>query len=234
LIRGIYINSIFPGLSINIIGWLALGLSVFYDVLAFENIKITNKRIDVLPALITFLICLISLSRSNIICAFLLLGGVLLYIFKNYSILKKAVFLIGVFLLLSLTVYLSYDFLESSLQRFDERGFESTERSLFLNSYIEKLNLNSFLFGITSEQYPFFLLNGNFHNSFLGGHSSFGILFVVFLLFIIQLIIRKTFTAFFLVILALVLLIRSFTDTIMFIGDFDFIFFVLLYRIKKS
>lgn len=233
-IQGVYINAIFPGISKNIIGWFALGLCVFYNVLKLDSIKKTNEKLDFFPILVTVLICLVSLSRSNIICVFLLMGGVLWYNFQHYSLVKRLSFIVTIFLVSSLILYLSYDFLDSSFQRFDQRGLESSERSLFIDSYLDKLNLFTILFGVTSDQYPFTLFNGNFHNSFLGGHASFGLLFIGFTVYIIQLLVRKVFSSFFLVILALTILVRSYTDTIMFIGYFDFILFVLLYKIAKS
>lgn len=232
-VQGVYINSIFPGTSKNIIGWFALGLCVFYYLLALNKDNNIGK-VEFGPVMVTMLICLISLGRSNIMCSFLLLGVILWYNFQHYSLLKKLSFLFSIFFVSSLILYLSYDFLTNSLQRFDQRGFESSERSLFIDGYFEKLNLSTFLFGVNSDQYPFTLINGNFHNSFLLGHSNFGLLFVGFLLYIAQLLIKNVYSSFLLVILVLTLLLRSYTDTIMFIGYFDFILFVLLYKIAKG
>lgn len=232
-VQGIYINAIFPGTSKNIIGWFALGICVFYYLLVLKDVS-DKKSLGLFPAIATLLICLISLSRSNIICAFILLFGVLSYYFKYYSLVKKTGFLLIGTALVVFFLYFFYDLLEIGLQRFDERGLESADRTLFLDSYIEKLNFYTFLLGVNSNQYPFTLINGNFHNSFLLGHSNFGILFFFFIVFIVQLLFRKLSTSLFLVILALVLLIRAYTDTIMFIGYFDFILFTTLYKIYKS
>lgn len=232
-VQGVYINAIFPGTSKNIIGWFALGICVFHYLVALNQTD-GIKSVDLLPAIATLVICLISLSRSNIICAFILLLGVLFYHFRKETLIKKVGFLLLVSIVTFSFLYFFYDLLELGLQRFDERGLESADRTLFLDSYFEKLDFYTILLGVDSNQYPFTLINGNFHNSFLLGHSNFGILFLFFIIFVVQILIRKFTTCFFLVILALVILIRAYTDTIMFIGYFDFILFATIYKIYKS
>lgn len=233
-IKGVYINAIFPGTSKNIIGWFAIGISVFYYILEYERKTLANNRFDLFPAVITCFICLVSLSRSNIICSILLLIGVLWFNYRVFTLIKKALFLIFLIIALGFLYYYFWNLLELGLQRFEERGLESSERSLFLESYISKIDVYTFFLGVDSNQYPFTLINGNFHNSFLLGHSNFGVLFLLLLIFILCLLIKKIFSSTVLVILTLSLLIRSYTDTIMFIGDFDFIIFFVLYKLKKD
>lgn len=232
-IEGVYINSIFPGTSKNIIGWFAIGISVLYYVVSFDG-KSERRKPSMIPAIVTLVICLISLSRSNIICSGILMLGVLFNHYKSYSIIKKTFFIfLTVFVLIFLS-YILYDLVMLGLQRFDERGLESFERSLFLESYLEKIDPYTFFLGVNSDQYPFTLINGNFHNSFLLGHSNFGFMFLLFVIFIVTLLLRRGFRSVFMSILVIVLLFRSFTDTIMFIGDFDFILLTTLHKIYKN
>ncbi|TDS65016.1 hypothetical protein [Myroides indicus] len=235
-VRGIYINAIFPGSSKNIVGWFSLGLCVLYYVaeVGKKNIQNANLHFNLLPAILTLLLCLVTLGRSNIVCSFLLLFVVLWYNLKRFSIVKKMFFTLLIAIFTISVVYIFYDLLESGLQRFDQRGFESYERDLMIVGYRDKLDFYTFLLGVNSDQYPFTILNGNFHNSFLGGHSSFGLMFILFIGFIVQLFIKNFFKSFIFVMLSLVLLIRSYTDAIMFIGFFDFVLFVLLFKIKKN
>lgn len=235
-VQNVYINNIFPESSKNIVGWFSLGLCVLYYVaeVGKKNIQNANLHFNLLPAILTLLLCLVTLGRSNIVCSFLLLFVVLWYNLKRFSIVKKMFFTLLIAIFTISVVYIFYDLLESGLQRFDQRGFESYERDLMIVGYRDKLDFYTFLLGVNSDQYPFTILNGNFHNSFLGGHSSFGLMFILFIGFIVQLFIKNFFKSFIFVMLSLVLLIRSYTDAIMFIGFFDFVLFVLLFKIKKN
>jgi len=156
------------------------------------------------------------------------------YSYRQISTKKKlGVSLIVISILSVLYNYLA-EFINISLQRFDQRGFDSYERSLFLEGYIEKLNFATIFLGVNSNQSPFTLIDGNFHNSFLLGHSNFGILFIILLLFLIYYLTKNSFSNIYLVGLASVLLLRSYTDTIMFIGHLDFVLFVILYKMKPN
>lgn len=232
-VRQIYINLIFPGISKNIIGWLALGLATLYYSLELNAIK-NKTKLNVFPALVTLFICLVSLSRSSIACSFILMLIVSFYSYRHISRKNKIIVSISIIsIFIILYNYLS-EFINISLQRFDQRGFDSHERSIFIEGYIEKLNFATVLFGVDSNQSPFTLIDGNFHNSFLLGHSNFGLMFVFFLLFLIYYLTKNIYSNLYLVVLGSVLLLRSYTDTIMFVGDLDFVLFVVLYKMKPS
>jgi len=236
LIQNVYINNIFPESSKNIVGWFGLGICTFYYYLEVNKRRDSgnSSQIDLLPVVLTLSLCLITLGRSNIACAFLLLIVVLWYNFKVYSFIKKITYLLILTVITALLIYMFYEVLESGFQRFDQKGFESYERDTMRIGYFDKLDFYTFLLGINANQYPFTILNSNFHNSFLGGHSSFGIMFMLFIGYIIQLFFRNFIKSFILVMLALVLLIRSYTDGIMFIGYFDFVLLTILFKIKKN
>ena len=94
-------------------------------------------------------------------------------------------------------------------------------------------NLKSFIFGPNLQSIPIIqYFNGNPHNSYLGLYSHFGLIGFLLIIIMISLSLWRYIMnsdAKFYMLLSIVS--RSFTDNIAFIGDYDVLFFLLVFGI---
>src|SRR5690606_16186979 len=99
----------------------------------------------------------------------------------------------------------------------------------------EKIDSFTFFLGVNSAIYPFTIFESNFHNSLVQGHSNFGFAFLILLAYTIFIVFKKITTIDrTLVLLLLLLLARGFSDVVMFMGAFDFVFYYFIMLLSSS
>src|SRR5690606_7164093 len=131
--------------------------------------------IDVVTSLVVLFIAIICIGRGNIIGSVALFSIILMTKYQNDRLPKQIFIITGILIALLGSIYVFSDFISEKISYFENKGLESNERSMILHAYINKVNAETLIFGVSPNQYPFTILSGNFHNSFLLGHSNFGI-----------------------------------------------------------
>lgn len=185
-----------------------------------------DKKKNVLPNKILYafisLICLWSVSRSNIISGFLLF--ILSFFLKNptrVTKLKKFTSFSLILVFVTLIIF-NLDIIKSklfeksfTLIKFldDRNSILENERLGILDFYIDSLNGFNYLVGKNIDY--------NIHNSYFNLHALYGIIGITFFIYIFFKINKN-------IIFLIPVLLRSFTDTVSFFSaELDFLFFYL-------
>tara|TARA_X000000950_G_scaffold84957_1_gene106931 strand:- start:18719 stop:19822 length:1104 start_codon:yes stop_codon:yes gene_type:complete len=209
--------------SVNYISVISISASALY----YSFVPKQNKPVNLLPAIITFILCVISTGRSGIVSSFLLLLGLILY---NYSFDKKS--LIKNIAYLSFLIFAifqiieNFEFLYSSDQptsvlfRFGF-DFDLDGRLLILNEYFSNFSFADFLFG-RGNSYITQATGLSIHISYLQWHISLGAFAIplyalVIFVYFKMLAINKLYF-----LIMTVLLLRAGTDNIMLTAGFVF------------
>tara|TARA_B100001094_G_C17966889_1_gene688336 strand:- start:200 stop:832 length:633 start_codon:yes stop_codon:yes gene_type:complete len=147
---------------------------------------------SVVPALVLLLLSLYSLGRSGIISSMILFMGVILHSINN---LKFKVFIIlSTLVTIGFLIFYFLDYYELYLEydRFSNLETISTigGRTSFLSNYYNHLDLFGLIFGLDTNN-PAILRHGSYlaghiHSSILNFISVIGILFVIFLYFLLK------------------------------------------------
>ena len=203
---------------------LILAASIYY--IGVDNGGKGLRLIDLLPALLCFMLSVWAMGRGGILTSlFLLTSMSLIYLVKK-AIRNKFLFILIPFLFAGIVLFLMrrginpFDML-MSLGKLESKGMESTERMNLWVPYIQKLTESPgyFFFGVPLTEIPVIMLfEGNTHNSFIQLHAYNGIVMV--LVFVVLLIksliyyIKKR--NFLLLILTLTVVFRGMTDKFIF------------------
>lgn len=225
------IRDIFPSASENFVGWVALVLGVFYYLL----VRHQDEKKKILPALGILAFAIICVGRGTILAAMLLTFAVLFSRFYNGSAYHKFFFFSAfAFIMTGFFMYEGWQTLIlEGFRKFQEKGFSMDHRDMLIAGYFEKITPASFFAGVNPSQPPFTNYNENFHNSYLLAHSNFGIWAIIGFVFLIILMLRGLKNNIFTVLMLLVFLARIFTDSLAFVGYFDFIFFYGAYVLRS-
>jgi len=223
--RGEDPDNILPKASQNYISVLL----IMTTVLLYISLERAEKRITIIPALLTLILCLWAMGRSGIISSAILLLGVAFmkrYDTRNRLYLKILLFAV---ILLILTGVLETLFVEGNyLIRFAHKGLESSARESILSYYVNQLDLSSLLFGFDPYRDNFlrsFLFN--YHCSFLNLHSLIGFAAFPMIIFLLLSLCKSFIYNRLYSIFIIVILFRAFTDEVLFFRNFDFILYYL-------
>lgn len=238
MLSGVSADFVFANVSRNNISVVLLYASIsLYIMLSMEN----KKKIDLKPAIITFIISIWAIGRSGIVSSFALLLGL---IFVKFHVKKK--YIVVICLLIALLVYA---FIQSGIfNYFAYSGNaiqhatismmrEESERGAIWTNYYDNLDLFRIICGVNVAEDQWAageILAYNYHNSFIFLHAQTGLMGLITMALIIFSIskfyrINQVF-----LILLLALILRSFTDMVIFFGRFDFIpFFFIFYFLKR-
>lgn len=230
-------NILFPAASRNFVGWISIFLCILYYFISINN----GSKYSLIPSVFNLFNAILLEGRSGIIVSSLLLVAVI-YELHLKKISAKNIALISIFCLLSLWAFYNFDFFfEDKFTYFENKGLENTERDYIWKAYVNSIEREPIKLLIGESPYTrieFDLFNNNLHNSFLTGHSYFGILFIITILYTIYLVISNLKNNFLVSSLTLLLLLRAFTDSVLFIQPFDFLFYAtinyLVLAIKKQ
>lgn len=235
IIIGVDPNYILDGRSRNMVSFYTFMFASYYYIEKYRH----TQKLELWPALIVLYVAILTTGRSGIIVATLLLLLVSYFKTSEASRLKKIMYLLVLFVLVIALFGGLYDAFETvisnKLTRFEERGFDSDERSAITYQYIASISedITQLLFGSTLDNYIFPIFDYNLHNSFLSLHYFTGIFsIVVFILILKALFFSKG--ELFLRGLLFILLLRGTTDQIFFFNFNDVIIFYLLFFIIRK
>lgn len=177
-----------------------------------------ENQVSIIHALVLIIIAFIAVGRAGIITSALLFFLIFIHEYKIKWLTLGLAVIIGL-LIIFYDEITSHLFTTNAYLRLNKEGLESAGRIVLLSSYFEKINLFTVFTGVSLDQYPFSAFNHNPHNSLLNAHSLFGI-FSFSLIYIFFLILRKVNL---ISLIFGVVLMRALTDTLLFVGVFDFI-----------
>lgn len=210
--------------------------------------RFDKREIDLKPALITLIISIWGIGRGGIISSFILYIGLVFIKFDTKPRYIYSIILIIFTLIVSIYAYSDFffdfainnSFTSNAMIRFIERSGEFTEssaRSNFWQNYFNNLDLFRFIFGVNVETDPWDegLQNEfNYHNSFISLHSQTGLIGILTMLLILFSLFDLFKNDKVLFLLLFVLVIRSFTDSMIFFGRYDFIMFYFVFLAAKK
>ena len=213
-------DELMPGKSRNIVSAYLIIFQIYYFILC----DINSKKINVFLSFFTFLNCILLFGRTGIVLGFMLF---LFAVYKRYG----KVFFIGLLTLGSmfLGVIYTYIFTQTNF----ERGLDSPRSALF-REYFMGVNQYDFFFGRNILQCCSLITSytGNPHNSFILGHSQFGIMHTITFIFIFLVVILSRKIE--LVFLLFILYFRYYFDTIGMFSVFDIPIFLIFIQAYKS
>lgn len=173
---GFPLENIIPGSSSN-------GVTSYLIVLqaAFSSLNyIVFRRVDILPALLTVIICFVGYGRGSVIAS-----SLILFINTSYylSSSKKLFFFTGIVLLIGLVFSAGkweseiLDFVNSKTKI--GSGVYDSNRMEMHSDYLSKIDGVTFFTGASYEGTSIgYKYNGNPHSSYIRGHHIFGVFFL--------------------------------------------------------
>lgn len=215
---------LYNDLSRNYPGFLLVSFNIMYLFLLY----IVKLKVNLLLPFISLVISIFLYGRSSIGSLLFLNVVVLYFIVKRVSI-KWAFFLI-ICLLIILVISMSNLEMIFDLSSFHDKGLESSRFDIW-KDYFNHLGFINLFVGIDLFQVPLAAkYNGNIHNSFLNLQARTGIgLFVFFYIFgkSLSRYVKKDNA--YVLLLLVIFSIRVFFDSSIFIGNLDFIYYILLF-----
>lgn len=214
--------------SVNYVSVIMLGfLAIIYMIE-----KQRNGVISLSLAIFCMIICLISVCRSGVLCASLLMITVA---YHNFG--KKKLWLFYIASLLCLIIFVasySYnDFFELLIDMIESKNdadYSINPRYQILTSFLNNSDFYTFLVGTDLNAFPVIRYwNGNPHNSFILAVSNMGVLaFAIFVMVLKSMYAYKKNNNTLFLVIFIILLIRSWNDVVFCGLIFDFVFLTFL------
>lgn len=202
---------------------------IFLNVLLYISYYQNNLEIPLLPATITFIISVWVIGRSGIICSSALLIFILLNNYRKHA--KKIwLFLLLVPMILVLGNNIIINFGDSSFlfYKFYRGQLFNDIRFDIIKYYIQDIGAKELLFG-SGSVYVYYGDIMNAHNSYIYSHNYIGFISLVIYFLALVALIKAFFYNKLLFALLFVIMLRAFTDTILFPGGvFDFVLYYLV------
>jgi len=225
------LHGVYAGISENYVS-----VVMIMNVILINMIEVRQKKqISILPSVVCLIFSLLAVGRSGILCATLLFLNVISARWMGLSKgVKWGVFLLVFlptvgFVVSNIGLLIKYGEGLTIMEKFSESGMESHSRSIILNEYLAHMSLENIFLGYNFENNYWFKHYGlNPHNSYIRLHHYFGFLFFVVMLFIIRNLYRLFRHNRFLAGCAFVILLRAYTDTLLFQYIYDFVLLSLL------
>lgn len=213
-------DELMPGRSRNIVSAYLIIFQIYYFLLC----EINSKKVNSFLSFFTFVNCVLLFGRTGIALGFILL---LFSVYKSYG---KAffIFLLSLGAVFSGSIYI-YIFTQTNF----ERGLDSPRAALF-REYFMGINEYELFFGRNITQCCSLITSygDNPHNSFLLGHSQFGIMHtIIFFIIFLVVILSKKIELIFLMVL---LYFRYSFDAIGMFSVFDIPIFLIFIQAYKS
>jgi hypothetical protein len=202
-----------------------------------------NKKINLIPGLLTLAISIWSVSVSGIISSFVLLLGLLFARFrfklKYIFIVLICLFVIYLFSDALLTFVTNNWFFSNATKNFSSKMVVgNSARWPMWTNYFNNLDIFRLISGVNvfEAPWPEGAANGyNYHNSFIHLHAQTGLVGLLTMVLIILAVFKyyRTNKVFFSLLLAFIL--RFSTDSFVFFSRFDFIpFFFIFYFLMST
>lgn len=227
-------NNYLYGASRNHVSFLLIiSLILYYSTYIYQN-----KKFSLIPVILMVPASVQLYGRSGILVSVFIFLVVVSYRVFGYR--KREDVLWGMALLILGFIFFSFLFLVFSgndMDGFLPGGFGDgldSPRWAMAIEYFRSLNISAFGFGSNLDNLPLISeYNGNPHNSYIVGHSIFGIFFVAFVVFSFSMVVLKLIFGFSrkrvaLTLLFLALALRASSDSLFFYSAFDYIFLYLL------
>lgn len=225
-VSGLNMNYILSQSSRNYVAATGLVILATHYIYSYY----TTKKVNIIHAIPLFIIALLAIGRASILSSALLIIVLLLHRLNK----TRVIFLSAAILISSLVFQeqiIDYYYSTEAYENFQDKGLESSGREILNLGYLERIDFITFLTGVPLNQFPFNIYGFNIHNSILNGHALFGVLFF-FIFYVLYLGLKR---APFITIIFSVVFIRSLTDTLLFVGVFDYLWIlVLLIILSKS
>lgn len=228
IINGENPNTLFLEASRNWISIVMLTTAVLYYIESYKS----NLPLRVFPSILVLIISIWAIGRAGILISCYLFLGILYLKYRNLNrknrIVSLFVFSIILGLLIVFFIDKINDFIELNrlFNRFNEKGLDNSYRVEMIHEYINNLNFINAIFGYDYTNNPFFRTwEFNPHNSFIRLHYYSGIVGILFVCFLITILLKYLKSNFLYFLLLSVVLMRGFTDTVIFFGRYDFLVF---------
>ena len=213
-------DELLPGRSRNIVSAYLIIFQIYYFLLC----EINSKKINSFLSFFTFVNCVLLFGRMGIALGFILL---LFSVYRSYG---KAFF---IFLLSLGGVFFGAIYTYIFTQTNFERGLDNPRAALF-REYFMGIDEYELFFGRNISQCCSLITSydGNPHNSFLLGHSQFGIMHTIifFIIFLVVILSKRIELVFFMVLLYF----RYSFDVIGMFSVFDIPIFLIFIQAYKS
>lgn len=226
---GIDMNEVFSETSRNSISWIALSSSSLYYLLNHINY---NKDGSIIPAFLCLFLSILAQGRSGIIISLFLFISIMIttdFSGSRNKFLVKTFYVTIIIIITTASSFYFSDFIYHQLNYLNEKQLSMVSRNAIWTYYFDNLSFLNLLLGLNLKSDPFFqLMNYNLHNSYLMAHARYGFVAFPLIAFIwwacISSFLNKETRV--LAISLLCLLVRIFSDSLAFVGDFDFVLFL--------
>ncbi len=208
---------------------------------ACAGVYLLRRQASVVTSLITLGICIVGYGRGSLLAAAALVAINALFAFGNRS---QATAMVGALVTVALTAcaYLIYSEEIDAFVQVNTKigsGLEDKPRSEIMTDYMRKLdNAGPMLFGAdykgTSIDNSYF---GNPHNSYIRAHNIFGLPYLLCILLWPLILDRRGWplgSRIFVYTMIVVVLIRAFTEPLLFPTLFDFFYFALCFALART
>lgn len=234
-------NNIYVHGSRNLTSVIIIFMTILYLIFYYEE----YHKITFYPLIINIIICVWAIGRSGVLISIVLFIGVLFFQvlkekrninFKMRKIFKNKLYRFFGWSIVSLFIFILISNLSNFLSlltkyRFSFSSIIHEKRFNYISSYLYSLDVKSVFFGFNVyESYELFKIS-NLHNSYLNAHMRMGIMFIIAILFILKMLLKGIKINFLYSLFLGTILLRGFTDTILFVGNFDFILYYLVFKI---
>lgn len=220
---------------------------IYHLILLYIATHTSGRKISLFPAILTFLISILSVGRAGIIVSAFILLGVLTYIIlekdkeKFFPIRIKWLFIITLLIIVLMFTSLSIfeNVYEKYFQRLHSQGLTDPARLTLIKEYLGNLqeSFSNILLGVPIYGNKVFESYGNnLHNSYLRLHSNFGLIgFIAFAVLVVKAFFRYAKSNLLFFVLFSSILLRISTDQAAFHGIFDpLIYFFLLNDLNSN
>ena len=218
--------------SENMASVLTITMFIYYYISDF----LIHKQVKIYPVIILVMVNIYIGSRSGIAISLLCM---LLILYLGNVITKR--FIVSYFAILTVIVYrekFGEMLFDNYLYELLNRTISDDIRVMVAQSYLDSINLDTFLFGQPYfGDHIFYNLYGlSSHNSYLSLHSSLGIFSLVIILLLLFLIIKRSNGLSIYKVLLITVLSRAISDTVLFVsnGMNTALVFLLVLLIQQS
>lgn len=225
------LENMLPDSSSNGITSYLIILQANYCIINF----VLNRRTCLVTSLVTLLICIVGYGRGSILAAIPIFVFAAVFSIQSSSRMRHLVYGL-LFLVVSLAGAMTFgreiiEFFESYTKI--GSGLYDDARTMIIRDYLNQIDIFTFVMGVnydgtSIEQYFY----GNPHNSYIRAHHIFGIGYLLIMLLMPLVLLRSGHTGkvkIFCSLMILIVLFRSFTETIIFPTPFDFYYFSIIF-----
>ncbi|MDP2541105.1 hypothetical protein [Tenacibaculum discolor] len=201
------------------------------NIVTLYIIKYRQKEvIPVLPALLAVMFSILAIGRAGILTTLLIFLLVLWLRFKSQTRLVKIAIIIAILtpiIVFTITNWYTITIIFENIEvfsKFSKGGVSSPSRGIIQRAYLSNINIITFFTGYNYEDNYWFQHYGlNPHNSYIRLHYFSGLAFFIIIPVIVLSLIKLIRKNIFFSGLFLSILLRSYTDSVLFLTLFDYV-----------